>query len=60
MTQSLAAYYAPHGIRVNAIAPGLIQTALSEHYWKDDARRDEIISQQPIRRIGQPEDIAGK
>jgi NAD(P)-dependent dehydrogenase (short-subunit alcohol dehydrogenase family) len=59
MTKSYALELGPKGVRVNAIAPGLIQTALSEHYWKDDARRDEIISQQPIRRIGQPEDIAG-
>jgi dehydrogenase/reductase SDR family protein 4 len=59
MTKSYALELGPKGVRVNAIAPGLIQTALSEHYWKDDARRDEIISEQPIRRIGQPEDIAG-
>lgn len=59
MTKSYALELGPKGVRVNAIAPGLIQTALSEHYWKDDARRDEIISKQPIHRIGQPEDIAG-
>jgi dehydrogenase/reductase SDR family protein 4 len=59
MTKSYALELGPKGVRVNAIAPGLIQTVLSEHYWKDDARRDEILSQQPIRRIGQPEDIAG-
>jgi len=59
MTKSYALELGPKGVRVNAIAPGLIQTALSEHYWKQEGRREEIISKQPIRRIGQPADIAG-
>jgi NAD(P)-dependent dehydrogenase (short-subunit alcohol dehydrogenase family) len=59
MTKSYALELGPKGVRVNAIAPGLIQTALSEHYWKEEQRREEIISRQPIRRIGQPADIAG-
>jgi dehydrogenase/reductase SDR family protein 4 len=58
MTKSYAVELGPKGVRVNAIAPGLIQTTLSEHYWKDEQRRDEIIGKQPIRRIGQPADIA--
>ena len=58
MTQSYALELGPKGVRVNAIAPGLIQTALSEYYWKEEQRREEIISKQPIRRIGQPADIA--
>ena len=59
MTKSYALELGPKGVRVNAIAPGLIQTALSEHYWKEEQRRNEIIGKQPIRRIGQPVDIAG-
>jgi dehydrogenase/reductase SDR family member 4 len=58
LTQSYAMELGPSGVRVNAIAPGLIQTALSEHYWKDEMRCHEVIGKQPIRRIGQPEDIA--
>ena len=58
MTQSYALELGPKGIRVNAIAPGLIQTVLSEHYWKEESQRNEIIGKQPIRRIGQPADVA--
>jgi dehydrogenase/reductase SDR family protein 4 len=58
MTQSYALELGPKGVRVNAIAPGLIQTVLSEHYWKDEAQREKSLGKQPIRRIGQPEDIA--
>ena len=58
MTQSYAMELGPKGVRVNAIAPGLIQTVLSEYYWKDEQRREELIDRQPIRRIGQPADIA--
>ena len=43
---------------MNAIAPGLIQTALSEHYWKDEAQRDSVLRKQPIQRLGQPSDVA--
>jgi dehydrogenase/reductase SDR family member 4 len=58
MTKSYAQELGPKGVRVNAIAPGLIQTALSEYYWKDDAKRVEILERQPIRHLGQPEEIA--
>ena len=59
MTRSWAQEFGPHGIRVNALAPGLIQTEFSEYFWKDDARRKAFEAQQPIRRLGQPEDVAG-
>jgi len=58
MTQSYALELGSKGIRVNAIAPGLIQTVLSEHYWKDEAALERLISRQPIQRIGKPEDVA--
>jgi dehydrogenase/reductase SDR family protein 4 len=58
MTKSYALELGPKGIRVNAIAPGLIQTTLSEHYWKDDAQRDSVLAKQPIQRLGQPSDVA--
>jgi NAD(P)-dependent dehydrogenase (short-subunit alcohol dehydrogenase family) len=58
MTQSYALELGQKGVRVNAIAPGLIQTALSEHYWKDESQRQSVIADQPIHRIGQPSDVA--
>ena len=57
MTQSYALELGPKGVRVNAIAPGLIQTVLSEYYWKDEKLRDQVISRQPIQHLGQPEEI---
>ena len=57
MTKSWAHEFGPHGIRVNAIAPGLIQTDFSAYFWKNDDVRRGIEATQPIRRIGQPDDI---
>ena len=58
MTKSYALELGPQGVRVNAIAPGLIQTQLSEYFWKDPGRRDGFIGGQPIRHLGQPAEIA--
>ena len=58
MTQSYALELGPKGVRVNAIAPGLIQTVLSEYYWKDEKQRAAIISHQPIQHLGQPMEVA--
>jgi dehydrogenase/reductase SDR family protein 4 len=58
MTQSYSLELGPMGVRVNAIAPGLIQTALSEHYWKDETQRNAVLERQPIQRLGQPSDVA--
>lgn len=57
MTKSYALELGPHGVRVNAIAPGLIQTSLSEYYWKDETRRDGILARQPIQHLGQPREV---
>lgn len=57
MTRCWAQEFGPHGVRVNAIAPGLIQTDFSEYFWKNEKYRAAIEGSQPIRRIGQPEEI---
>src|SRR6476469_5080121 len=57
MTRSWSREFGPDGVRVNAIAPGLIQTDFSEYFWKDERHRARVESEQPIRRIGQPPEI---
>jgi len=58
MTQSYAVELGPMGIRVNAIAPGLIQTVLSEFFWKNETLRDKQLGAQPVKHLGQPIEIA--
>lgn len=58
MTKSYALELGPKGVRVNAIAPGLIQTVLSEYYWKGEGKVDQIMNHQPIQHLGQPMEIA--
>jgi dehydrogenase/reductase SDR family protein 4 len=58
MTQSYAIELGPKNVRVNAIAPGLIETVLSEYYWKDTGRLEERMQSQPIKHLGQPIEIA--
>jgi len=58
MTQSYAVELGPLGVRVNAIAPGLIQTVLSEYYWKDENKWQQLLARQPIKHLGQPMEVA--
>ena len=58
MTKSYAVELGPKGVRVNAIAPGLIQTVLSEYYWKDDSKLNRMMDAQPVKHLGQPQEIA--
>jgi NAD(P)-dependent dehydrogenase (short-subunit alcohol dehydrogenase family) len=58
MTEVYALELGSRGVRVNAISPGLIQTALSEYYWEDDERNVDRFSKQPVARIGQPREVA--
>jgi dehydrogenase/reductase SDR family member 4 len=59
MTRSWAREFGKHGIRVNALAPGLIQTDFSAYFWENETRRQEFVSEQPIGRLGQPDDVGG-
>jgi NAD(P)-dependent dehydrogenase (short-subunit alcohol dehydrogenase family) len=58
MTRSWAQEFGASGVRVNAIAPGLVKTTLSEFFWKDEIKREDFLSRQVVQRLGQPEDIA--
>ena len=51
--------WGPDNIRVNCIAPGVIQTDFAKAIHEDQRILDVVESQLPLRRIGQPDDIAG-
>lgn len=57
LTRALAASLGPHGVRVNAIAPGAIQTPMLQPVL-DAGQMQDRIAAIPLRRLGQPEDIA--
>jgi NAD(P)-dependent dehydrogenase (short-subunit alcohol dehydrogenase family) len=59
LTKSLAIAYAPDRIRVNAVAPGWIATPLTTALQQDEARNRAILERTPLKRWGEPEDIAG-
>lgn len=59
LARNLAVEYGPHNIRVNCIAPGLIQTDFARALWEDAERLEARTSGTPLRRIGQPDEIAG-
>lgn len=56
-SKSFAAEYAPK-IRVNVVAPSLTETTLSEKLLNSDLKKEKAAERHPLKRIGQPEDIA--
>lgn len=58
MVRSAAMTYASKQIRVNAVAPGLVQTPLTERIWNNPKSAEISLSMHPLGRFGQPEDIA--
>jgi NAD(P)-dependent dehydrogenase (short-subunit alcohol dehydrogenase family) len=59
LTKSLAVEWAPHGVCVNAILPGVFRTALNEGLLDGTDRGRELLIRTPMRRFGQPEEVAG-
>jgi dehydrogenase/reductase SDR family protein 4 len=58
LTRCWAREFGPHGVRVNAIAPGLVQTEFSAYFWSDPDRRAEAVGRQALPRLGRPEEVA--
>lgn len=59
LTRCLGRELAPHGIRVVAVAPGAIATAMNAEVTEDDEQREEVEAGIPAGRFGTPEEVAG-
>ena len=56
MTKAMALEWGKHGINVNAICPGYIDTEINHHHWKTE-QGQKLISMLPRRRVGSPKDL---
>ena len=59
LTKAAALDYASHGIRVNAIAPGLVETPMTRGWLDNPALHDVVVAMNQFGRPAQPEEIAG-
>jgi len=59
LARNLAVEYGPDNVRVNCIAPGLIKTDFARALWEDEKLAERRNATTPLRRIGNPEEIAG-
>ncbi|HVS13570.1 MAG TPA: SDR family oxidoreductase [Thermoanaerobaculia bacterium] len=59
LARNLAAELGPFNIRVNCIAPGLVKTDFARALWENEETRKRTERGTPLRRLGEPEDIAG-
>ena len=57
LVRNWAAILGPSGIRVNAVAPGVIDTDMS-NFTKTDGGREVVLGMQALKRIGKPQDVA--
>jgi NAD(P)-dependent dehydrogenase (short-subunit alcohol dehydrogenase family) len=58
MTEAMALELAPHGIRVNAVSPGMIETPMIESVKADPKTLEAMLLQVPLRRVGKPEEVS--
>ena len=58
LTRGLAVELAPYGVRVNAVAPGYVSTAMTEELWRDEDRRAQVTARIPLGRFASPEEIS--
>lgn len=59
LARNLAAEFGPSAVRVNCIAPGLVRTDFARALWEDPTTLDHMTRNVPLRRIGEPSEIAG-
>ena len=59
LARNLAVEFGPHNVRVNCIAPGLIQTDFARALWENPQILKAATAGTPLQRIGQPDEIAG-
>ena len=59
MARNLAVEWGPDNIRVNCIAPGLVKTDFARALWEDPKIYEATVANYPLRRIGEPDEIAG-
>ena len=59
LARALAVEWGPSGVRVNAIAPGLVRTDFARALWEDPANLKRRTRDSPLQRIGEPDEIAG-
>ena len=58
MTESLAVELAPYNIRVNAVAPGMIETPMIDTVKQDSKTMEAMLARVPMRRVGRPEEVS--
>jgi len=59
MVKNIAVEYGHYNIRANSIAPGLIRTDFAKGLWENPKIHDHYTSSHPMRRIGEPDEVAG-
>jgi len=59
LARNLAVEWGPDNIRVNCIAPGLVRTDMAKALWENPDIYKRVTSSAPLRRIGEPNEIAG-
>jgi NAD(P)-dependent dehydrogenase (short-subunit alcohol dehydrogenase family) len=59
LARSLAVEWGPSNVRVNCIAPGLVRTDFARYLWENPEFYEKAVTGYPLRRIGEPDDIAG-
>ncbi|MFX0538362.1 SDR family NAD(P)-dependent oxidoreductase [Ornithinimicrobium sp. Y1847] len=58
LVRVMAREWAPHGVRVNSVAPGYVETDLTRQYLEKDGNRERLTALVPMGRLGTPEEVA--